>query len=67
MRQYRAYLFDSEDHVVAPAMIICAPDDDDAVGLASATFGAFGVEVWRGKRFIKRLPHRELRRARDPT
>lgn len=67
MRQYRAYLFDDEGHNLAPAIIISAPDDDNAVRLATVTVGGFDVELWHNKRLVKRLPHRWIRRAQDPT
>jgi hypothetical protein len=57
MQQYRAYHFDDEGHIVAPAIIISAPDDDDAVRQASATASCFDVEVWHNQRLIMRLSH----------
>jgi hypothetical protein len=63
MQRYRAYHLDDNGHIVAPAIIISAHDDDDAVRQASAMASCFDVEVWHNQRLIKRLSHRGLRRA----
>jgi hypothetical protein len=57
MREYRICLYDHLGHLVAPAQIISAADDEAAVREASGFLDGRYIEIWEGQfaRLVRRL------------
>ncbi len=53
---YRALIVDEAGHTIAPAKILEAKDDDEALRQARSFVDGYGVELWEGTRMIASFP-----------
>src|SRR5262249_44153669 len=59
MHKYRLYLYDAEDHLIAPALVISADNDDAATEQAEKMLDGARAELRDGDRLVKRLPSKD--------
>ncbi len=59
MHKYRLYVYDAEDHLVAPPMVIAADNDDAASEEAEKMLDGVRVELRDGDRLVMCLPPQE--------
>jgi hypothetical protein len=52
MHQYRLYLYDTADRLVAPAMVIFAENDEAAIGQSENMLDGVRAELWDGDRLV---------------
>jgi hypothetical protein len=55
MAQYKVYLV-KDNHVVAPATLIEAACDPDALAQVDKMVGGYDAELWQDQRLVKALP-----------
>jgi uncharacterized Zn ribbon protein len=56
MHKYRLYVYDSEDRLIAPAMVISADNDEAATDQAEQMLDGVRAELRDGDRLVIRLP-----------
>jgi hypothetical protein len=56
MHSYRLYVYDAEDRLIAPVMVISADNDEAATEQAKKMQDGFRAELPDGNRLVKRLP-----------
>jgi hypothetical protein len=58
MRDYRLFVYNENGQVVAPAKVISAANDSEAIAQAEAIRGVFAAELldFDGLRIVERLP-----------
>jgi len=59
MHKYRLYVYDAEDRLVAPAMVIAADNDDAATEQAEKMLDGARVELRDGDRLVMQRPNKE--------
>jgi len=56
MHKYRLYVYDAEDRLIAPAMVIAADNDDAATGQAENMLDGVRAELRDGDRLVISFP-----------
>jgi uncharacterized Zn ribbon protein len=56
MHKYRLYVYDAGDHLIAPAMVISADNDDAATEQAEKMLDGVRVELRDGDRLVMEHP-----------
>ena len=56
MHKYRLYVFDAEDHLIPPAMVISADSDEAATEQAQQMLDGARAELRDGDRLVIELP-----------
>jgi hypothetical protein len=56
MRQYRLYIYNAEDRLIAPAMVIGADNDKTAIEQSENMLDGVRAELRDGDRLVMRLP-----------
>ena len=56
MHKYRLYVYDAEDRLIAPAMLISADNDEAATEQAEKMLDGAHAELRDGDRLVMRLP-----------
>ena len=56
MHKYRLYVYDAEDHLIAPPMVIAADDDEAATAQAETMRDGVRAELRDEDRLVMRLP-----------
>jgi uncharacterized Zn ribbon protein len=59
MHKYRLYVYDAEDRLIAPAMVISADNDDAATEQAEKMLDGARAELRDGDRLVIRLPSKD--------
>jgi hypothetical protein len=59
MHKYRLYVYDAEDRLIAPAMVISADNDDSASEQAEKMRDGVRVELRDGDRLVMQRPNKE--------
>ncbi len=59
MHKYRLYVYDAEDRLVAPAMVIAADNDKAATEQAEQMLDGVRAELRDEDRLVMRLPRKE--------
>jgi hypothetical protein len=59
MHKYRLYVYDAEDRLIAPAMVISADNDDAATEQAEKMLDGVRAELRDEERLVIRLPRKE--------
>ena len=55
MTEYRIYVVDKNNHILGPADVVDAVDDDAAMKKAAALLDGHAIEIWQLSRFVVRL------------
>ncbi len=56
MHKYRLYVYNAEDRLIAPAMVIAADNDDVATAQAENMLDGVRAELLDGNRLVMRFP-----------
>ncbi len=56
MHKYRLYVYNAEDRLIAPAMVISADNDGAATDQAETMLDGARAELRDGERLVARLP-----------
>jgi hypothetical protein len=56
MHEYRHYVYDAEDRLIAPAMVIAADNDEAAVKQSENMLDGVRAELRDGERLVMRHP-----------
>jgi hypothetical protein len=59
--RYRLYVYDAEDKLIAPTMVIAADNDDAATEQAEKMLDGVRVELRDGDRLVMQRPNKEQR------
>jgi hypothetical protein len=58
---YRIYLIDKNNRIVAPPEVLTSDTDDAVIIQAKQIANGHGIEVWEGQRFVAGLKSRGAR------
>jgi hypothetical protein len=56
MHEYRLYIYDAKDRLIAPPMVISADNDDAATEQAGTMLDGVRADLRDGDRLVMRLP-----------